>query len=74
MIEIKRGLQVIHEKKQAPLTVDDLLSDLVIEVAFPNIRKLLLISLLVLQSEAVVERGFSCMNMVMTDKGANLDL
>ena len=71
MKEIERELQVIQEKKQSPLTVDDLLDDSVIEVAFLNIRKLLY--LLVPQSEAVVERVFSFMKMIITDKKANLD-
>ena len=73
MKEIERELQVIQEKKQSPLTVDDLLGDSVIEVAFANIRKLLLLCLLVPQSEAVVERDFSRMKLIMTDKRTILD-
>ena len=73
MKEIERELQVIQEKKQSPLTVNDLLGDSVIEAAFPTIRKLLLLYLLVPQSEAVVERCFPCMKMIMTDKRTNLD-
>ena len=73
MKEIERELQVIQEKKQSPLTVNDLLGDLVIEAAFPTIRKLLLLYLLVPQSEAVVERCFPCMKMIMTDNRTNLD-
>ena len=72
MKEIEREFQVIHEKKQSPLKVDDLLGDSVNEAAFPNIRKLLLY-LLVPQSEAVAERSFSCMKMIMTEKRTNLD-
>ena len=73
MKEIERGLLAIQEKKQSPQTVDDLLGDAVIEAALPNIRKLILLYLLIPQSEAVVERGFSCMKMIMTDKIINLD-
>ena len=73
MKEIERELWVIQEKNQSPLTVNDWLGDSVIETAFPNIRKLLLLYLLVPQSEAVVERGFSCMKMIMTNKWINLD-
>ena len=73
MKEIERELQIIQEKKQSPLTVNDLLGDLVIEAAFLTIRKLLLLHLLVPQSEAVVERCFPCMKMIMTDNRTNLD-
>ena len=73
MKEIKRELQVIQEKKQSPLTVNDLLGNSVIKAAFPNIRKLLLLYLLVRQSEAVIERGFSCMKIIMTDDRTTLD-
>ena len=72
MKEIERELQVIQEKKQSPLTVDDLIGNSV-EAAFLNIRKLLLLYLLVLQSEAVIERAFSYMKMIMTGKRTNLD-
>ena len=58
---------------QRELLVNDLLGDSVIEAVVPNIRKLLLLYLLVPLSEAVIERGFSCMKTIMTDKRANLD-
>ena len=58
MTNIVGELQVIQEKKQSPLTVNDVLGDSVIEAAFPNIRKLLLLYLLIPRSEAVVERLF----------------
>ena len=73
MKEIERELQVTQEKKQSPLTVDDLIGNSVVEAAFLNIRKLLLLYLLVLQSEAVIERAFSYMKMIMTGKITNLD-
>ena len=69
---IERELQVIQERKHWPLSFDDLLDDSVIEAAFVNIRKLLLLYLLVPQSEAEVERGFSCVKMIMADKRTNL--
>ena len=72
MKEIERELQVIQEKKQSPITVDDLIGNSVVEAAFLNIRKLLLLYLLVLQSEAVIERAFSYMKMIMTGKRTNL--
>ena len=43
MKKTERELQVIQERKQSPLTVDDLLGNSVIEAAFPNIRKLIVI-------------------------------
>ena len=59
MKEIKREFELIQGKKQSPLTVDDLLGDVVIKAAFPNITKLVLLYSLVLQSESVTESGFS---------------
>ena len=72
MKEIERKLQVMQEKKQSPLTVSDLVGDSVIEAAFQNIRKLLLLYILVPQSETAIERSFSCMKM-MTNTRTNLD-
>ena len=71
--EIERKLQVIQEKKQPSLAFDDLLGDSIIKAAFPNIRKLLLLYLLVPQSEAVFERGFSFMKLIMKNKRTDLD-
>ena len=42
------------------------------EAVFLNIRKLLVLYLLLPQSEAVVERSFLCKKMIMTDKKTNL--
>ena len=42
------------------------------EAVFLNIRKLLVLYLLLPQSEAVVERSFLYMKMIMTDKKTNL--
>ena len=43
------------------------------ESAFPYIRKLLHLYVLILQLEAVVERGFSKMKLMMTDKHTRLE-
>ena len=73
MKTIERALQVIQEKKNSPLTVNDLLSYSVIEVVSPNLRKLLLLYLQALQSKSVIERSFSCMKMIMINKRINFD-
>ena len=57
----------------APVTALDLLDHSVVESAFPNIRKLLRLYVLIPQSEAVVERGFSKMKLIMTDKRTRLE-
>ena len=56
---IEREIVEIKGKILAPVTASDLLDDSVVESAFPNIQKLLHLNALILQSEAVVERGFS---------------
>ena len=66
-------MQVIQQKKQSPLTVADFLGASVVKTAFPNISKLLLLYLLVPQSEAVIESGFSCMKMIMAYKRTTWD-
>ena len=71
--ELKKELHEVQQKIKIPLTAEDLLKDSVVEAAFPNIRRLLVLYILVPQSEAVVERGFSKMKLIMTDKRTNLD-
>ena len=73
MKEIEREWQVIEEKLRSLLTVDDLLGDSVIDRGCLSEIKKPLLYLLVPQSEAVVERGFSCMKMIMTDRRTNLN-
>ena len=51
----------------------DVLKDKVIETAFPNIQRLLKIYICIPQSEAVVEGGFSKMNLILTKKRTALD-
>ena len=57
--EIEKELTDLQAKLDCPITALELLSDSVIESAFPNIRYLLRLLVLVPHSEAVVERGFS---------------
>ena len=56
-----------------PVTVEDLLRDSVVSVAFPNIRRLLAIYMIITHAEAVVERWFSKMGQIMTKKRCTLD-
>ena len=56
------------KKMKDPVKVEDVLRDKVLETAFPNIQRLLKIYLCIPQSEAVVEHGFSKMNLILTKK------
>ena len=71
--EIEDEISNITEKVRNPLSVEDLLRDSVIETAFPNIRRLLKIYVLIPMSEAIVERGFSKMGQIVTKKRTALD-
>ena len=71
--EIEDELSLIAEKVHNPLSVEDLLQDSVIETAFPSIRRLLKIYVLIPMSEAIVERGFSKMGQIVTKKCTALD-
>ena len=60
-------------KVKSPVTAIGLLADSVLTSAFPNIYILLRLYVLVPQSEAVVERGFSRMKLTMNERRTNLD-
>ena len=60
-------LSEIKKKMYSPVVVENLL-DTVLSAAFPTIQRLLKVYVLVPFSEAVVERGFSKMNPIMTKK------
>ena len=51
-----------------PVKVEDVLKDEVIETASPDIWRILRIYIYIPQSEAIVEHGFSKMNLVLTKK------
>ena len=53
--------------------VEDLLQDFVVEFVFLNVWRLLIIYLLMPQTEAVVEHSFSKMSQIMTKKRCLLD-
>ena len=71
--ELEDELYIFVRKVNDPLSIEDLLKDTVVETAFPNIPLLLKIYLLILSSEAVVERGFSKMSQLITKKRTSLD-
>ena len=54
------------------MAVENLLDDTVISTAFPTIRRFLKVYVIIPFSEAVVERGFSKMNFIMTKKRCSL--
>ena len=68
MRELEDELYIIAEKVNDPLSVEDLLKDILVETALPNIRQLLRIYVLIPSSEAVVEISFLKMGQVMTKR------
>ena len=70
---IEREIVETKGKILTPVTALDLLDDSVLESVFPNVRKLLRLCVLIPQSEAVVERGFSKMKLIITDKRTRLE-
>ena len=70
---LETELENIKNRKEHPLSVNDVLEDNVVSSAFPSIRYLLKLFVLVPMSEAVVEREFSKMKLTLTDKRTRLD-
>ena len=70
---LESEIKLAETKINEPVSVADLLQDNVIEHAFPNIRRLLLLYVLIPHTEAIVERGFSRMGQIMTKKRSTLD-
>ena len=56
---LEKELEHLNAEIKNPVLVEDLLRDIVIESAFPNVRRLLIIYLLVSHAEAVVERKWT---------------
>ena len=56
-----------------PITAESLLKDGVVEAAFPKIRRLLKLYIIIPHSEAVVERTFSRMGLIMTKEQCPLE-
>ena len=71
--QISLNLKQVQMKVKSPVTAIGLLADSVLTSAFPNIYILLRLYVLVPQSEAVVERGFSRMKLTMNERRTNLD-
>ena len=57
----------------SPVVVKNLLDDTVLSTAFPTIWRLLKVYVIIPFSKAIVERGFSKMNLIMTKKRCSLD-
>ena len=74
MKAIEAELSEIKKKMCSPVAVENLLDDTVLSTAFPTIRRLLRVYVIIPFSEAVVERGFSkWMNLIVTEKRCSLD-
>ena len=69
---LETELENIKNRKEHSLPVNDILED-VISSAFPSIRYLLKLFVLVPISEPVGERGFSKMKLTLNDKRTRLD-
>ena len=67
---LETELENIENRKEHPLSVNDILED-VVSSTFPNIRYLLKLFVLVPMSEAVAQRGFS--KLTLTNKRQRLD-
>ena len=52
----------------SPVAVENLLDDTVLSTAFPTIRRLLKVYVIIPFSEAAVERAFSKINPIMTKR------
>ena len=70
---LESELKPVEERKDCPLFVIDVLEDQVIESACPNIRRLVILLVLIPHSEAVVERVFSKMKLTMNERRTSLD-
>ena len=70
---VENQIDEVTKRINNPIIVEYLLRDNVIAQAFPNVRRLLCIYLLIPHTEAVVERGFSKMGQIMTKKRCTLD-
>ena len=69
---LETELENIKNRKEHPLSVNDILEDNVVSSAFRNIHYLLKLFVLVPMSGAVVEREFSTMKLTLTDKRTRL--
>ena len=70
---LEKELEHLNTKIENPVLVEDLLQDIVVECAFPNVQRLLIIYLLVPHMEADAECGFLKIGQIMTKKRCLLD-
>ena len=70
---VELEIEAAQQKIKELLSVEDILRDKVIEQAFLNIQRLMVLYLLIPHTEAVIERGFSRMGQIMTKKCCTLD-
>ena len=73
MKAIEAELSEIKKKICSPVVVENLLDDTVLSAAFPTIQRLLKVYVIIHFSEAVVEKVFSKMNLIMTKRRRSLD-
>ena len=70
---LEKELEHLNTKLENPVLVEDLLRDIVVESAFPNVWHLLIIYLVVPHTEVVNECSFLKMGQIMTKKRCLLD-
>ena len=70
---LEKELEHLNTKLENPVLVEDLLRDIVVESAFPNVWRLLIIYLVVPHTEVVNECSFLKMGQIMTKKRCLLD-
>ena len=70
---LEKELEHLNTKIENPVLVEDLLRDIVVESAFPNVWHLLIIYLVVPHTEVVNECSFLKMGQIMTKKRCLLD-
>ena len=68
-----KELERLNTKLENPVLVEDLLQDIVVESAFPNVWRLLIIYLVMPHTEVVNECSFLKMGQIMTKKRRLLD-
>ena len=70
---LEKQIERLNIKTENHVLVKDLLQDIVVESAFPSVQHLLIIYLLVPNTEQFFERGFLKMGQIMTKKKCSLD-
>lgn len=71
--DLEKEKNTLQKRLKEPVSTEKILTDEIMVAAFPNIRKLIKISAVMPVSQAVVERGFSRMNLICTESRTSLD-